>query len=226
MKKIIILFLALSFNFSSAQFSAFFSFQTDSPESVVAVMDNMMSSEVGKKIPARVSLFGISFAGYEKATHMVSFDFPNANALQSFMMGTASTPEFLYFQSLGNKITKPINSILGTPVIMNGDYTKDNVFLFYYIMVDNPALYAKEWSSFTKAYNKNGKIPGSYGLGANISGRDDSSHLVWVGAKDMVSLIDANKEMLSSKAFGEFNEKVKNIRKVSKTMMIFRIKSY
>jgi len=32
--------------------------------------------------------------------------------------------------------------------------------------------------------------------------------------------------MLSSKAFGEFNEKVKNIRKVSKTMMIFRIKSY
>ena len=49
MKKIIILFLALSFNFSSAQFSAFFSFQTDSPESVVAVMDNMMSSEVGKK---------------------------------------------------------------------------------------------------------------------------------------------------------------------------------
>ena len=157
---------------------------------------------------------------------MVSFDFPNANALQSFMMGTASTPEFLYFQSLGNKITKPINSILGTPVIMNGDYTKDNVFLFYYIMVDNPALYAKEWSSFTKAYNKNGKIPGSYGLGANISGRDDSSHLVWVGAKDMVSLIDANKEMLSSKAFGEFNEKVKNIRKVSKTMMIYRIKSY
>ena len=110
---------------------------------------------------------------------MVSFDFPNSNALQSFMMGTASTPEFLYFQSLGNKITKPINSILGTPVIMNGDYTKANVFLFYYIMVDNPALYAKEWSSFTKAYNKNGKIPGSYGLGANI--QEEMTQVTWSG---------------------------------------------
>ena len=121
------LLLAIFCNLAFSQYVAFFKFKTDDPATVVATMTDLMNSDYGKTIPAKVNLFGALFNAEDPTTHAVTFDFANENDLNAWLNGWAVSKEAQLYNSkfqtiledvvvmLVAKIAKGDNKTLFTP---------------------------------------------------------------------------------------------------------------
>ena len=61
--KITLLLFILSLSVASAQYVAFFKFKTNQPAAIVSTMSDMIETDWGKNLPAKVNLFGLCQRG-------------------------------------------------------------------------------------------------------------------------------------------------------------------
>ena len=225
MKKFLTLLLLVCFSNSiSAQYVAFFKFKTDNPETVVSTMTDMMNSDYGKSIPAKVNLFGALFTGEDPTTHAVTFDFANEDDLQKWLNDWSASKEAQLFSSKFNKISEPVSQYIATPVAYNGrDWSPDKVFMFWNMNVKDPSKYVKEWQAFTDKYLAKVGTVGSVGVGQPVVGKTNFSHFVWSGAPDIATALKQTKQMYSDPLFAEFAKKVSSNRNVVSTYMMQRL---
>ena len=218
------LILTVISNLAFSQYVAFFKFKTDDPAAVVATMTDLMNSDYGKTIPAKVNLFGAFFNAEDPTTHAVTFDFANEDDLNSWLNGWATSKEAQLYDSKLQSIVEGISEYIATPVTYNGkDWSPDKVFMFWNMDVKNPSKYVKEWTMFTKKYEAKYKSIGSLGIGMPIVGKSDFSHFVWSGAPNIATALKQLKTMYSDPLFAEYAKNVASIREVKSTYMMQRL---
>ena len=225
--KITLLLFILNLSVASAQYVAFFKFKTNQPAAIVSTMSDMIETDWGKNLPAKVNLFGLYFGGTDKATHAVTFDFMNENDLQKFMSSWASSKIAQMYSEKFDNISEPISQYIATPVAYEGDWTPDRVFMMWNMDVSNPAAYVKAFSAFSKKIKKKYTEVGSNGIGQPIVGQtDEYSHFVWAGFPDIATALGTTKKMYSDPMFGEYAQKVAGIRKLKGTYLMARLATF
>ena len=223
-KLILTLILTVVCNLAFSQYVAFFKFKTDDPATVVTTMTDLMNSDYGKTIPAKVNLFGALFNAEDPTTHAVTFDFANEDDLGAWLNGWAASKEAQLYNSKFQSILEDVSQYIATPVTYNGkDWSPDKVFMFWNMDVKNPSKYVKEWTMFTKKYEAKYKSIGSLGIGMPIVGKSDFSHFVWSGAPNIATALKQLKTMYSDPLFAEYAKNVASIREVKSTYMMQRL---
>tara|TARA_B100001113_G_C21084572_1_gene611468 strand:- start:818 stop:1507 length:690 start_codon:yes stop_codon:yes gene_type:complete len=223
-KYILALILTITYNSAFSQYVAFFKFETDDPATVVSTMTDLMNSNYGKTIPAKVNLFGTLFNAEDTSTHAVTFDFMNEDDLNTWLNEWAVSKEAQLFNSKLQTVLEGVSEYVATPVAYNGkDWSPDRVFMFWNMDITNPAKYVKEWTAFTKKYEAKYGSTGSLGIGMPIVGQSDFSHFVWSGGPDVATALKQLKKMYSDPLFSEYAKNVASIRKVKSTYMMQRL---
>lgn len=228
MKKAFFLLLTFSITTTTvAQYVTFFKFKTDHPEQVVQTMTDMVASDYGKTIPARINLSALLFAGTEEATHVVTFDFMSEDDLQSFMNSWAVSKEAQLYSAKFSTISTATEQYIATPLYYQGDWDPDQVFMIWNMDVKDQAAYAQAFVAFTSEYDKKKSYPGSYGIGQPIVGQGGNySHFIWVGAKDMATSLKATKEMYNDPLFQSFVGKTSDLAELKGTYMMQEIMKF
>ena len=226
-KLILIITFFFFFNIASSQYVAFYKFNTDQPEMVVSILQEMINSDWGKQINGTCNLFQVLFAGNDDSTHIVNFDFMTEKDLNSFLISASGSKMTQLLQSKMRSVTELKSTYVGTPVWYEGDWSPDQVFMIYDLEVSDPATYVKEFTLMSNKLKKKQKIVGSYGVGMPILGQsEDFSHFIWMGAPSVEASLKQTKKIYADPLFAEFNSQVSSIRKIKGTWMMVRLAKF
>ncbi|HAD21600.1 MAG TPA: hypothetical protein DCF87_05750, partial [Opitutae bacterium] len=103
-----------------------------------------------------------------------------------------SSEDVILWEKTINPISDNIAEWMTMPLVLEGDVSKDNVFMRWALDVHgDPNDYMKTWTKFTDGAKARGMEMSSYGLSAVMAGvaENDMSHYVFIGAPDIPTMI-------------------------------------
>jgi hypothetical protein len=207
---------------------AFYHMQVAIPGAVVAAMDAFWESDCGKQYPADVALLQESFNGASSSTHFIINTFKTSEdqaKAGEIMRGCPTALAFL--QALNVAGTVQTSQYMGAAPIDANDWSQDNVFSKYDIIVEpqNQQRYAAAYAKMMAKIGRDVELR-SYGLGVIAFGRDSFTHWVWTGASSIPELNTISQRVNSHPAFEEFNQDVGRMRDLVNTSQNIVIKAY
>ena len=153
----------------------------DTPK-MVAAMDKLMGSKVGKTFPGRMLLQSNVADGADPATHTVVPIYKSAEDRENFVKRLQASSEWAEFQATLDSLGEPGGTILYRNARSWGDINDtDSVWMAHAFSVTDPATFAAAMDAFmTSETGKKG--PGQvYLSGVVAGGISPVSHVVSVG---------------------------------------------
>lgn len=149
---------------------------------VVAAMDKLMSSKVGKTFPGRMLLQSNTANGADPTTHTVVPIYKSAEDREKFVKRLQTSSEWAEFQATLERLGDPGGTVLYRNFRSWGDINDaDSVWMAHAFSVTDPAIFAAAMDAFmTSPTGK--KSPGQvYLSGVVAAGISPVSHVVSVG---------------------------------------------
>ena len=204
----------------------FFAISTESPREVMMATDKLMNSEFGKSFPASVALYQEAFNGEQAHTHTLGFTFEDAETMQKAWSMWFSSEEVMGWEKAINPISDNTGEWMTMPLVLEGDISKDQVFMRWAIDVTGDAnMYMKEWTKFTEGAIERGMDMSSYGLSAVMAGvaDNDMTHYVFIGAPDIPTMMGRMMTLQKDEEFAAFSARVGGIRTILHQDMLMSI---
>ncbi|MBW2495894.1 MAG: hypothetical protein JRF61_01360 [Deltaproteobacteria bacterium] len=169
---------------SAEPYWAQISMTTSAPKApkVVAAMEKLMSSEVGKTFPGRMLLQSNVADGNDPATHTVVPIYRSASDRDAFVKRLQESKEWADFQATLDRLGKPGGTVLYRNLASWGDINDtDDVWMAHAFSVSDPAAFAAALDAFMNSPTGK-KAPGQVYLSAVVAGGiSPVSHVISVG---------------------------------------------
>ena len=185
------------------------------PQNFMNVLDRFDKSECAEnwrnESDVGVSLWSLRGSGN---THFILVVYENAEKMEKgravFNSCSESAAMIKSFQN--NTDTDRSWNWVAENVVAADQWTTDTVFAKYNFKVDegHESHYLNSWKNLMSANLDN--INGSFGMNRVLFGNRYVSHMVYVGNESLDGLLTSQNAVLSSDAFLDFSEDVKNIR--------------
>ena len=204
----------------------FFAISTENPREVMMATDQLMNSEFGKSFPASVALYQEAFNGEQAPTHTLGFTFEDAESMQKAWSMWFMSEDVAVWEKTINPISDNTGEWMTMPLVLEGDVSKDNVFMRWAIDVTGDSNeYMREWVKFTEGAKERGMDMTSYGLSAVVAGvaENDMTHFVFIGAPDIPTMMQRMTKLQQDEEFKAFSARVGDIRTILHQDMIMAI---
>lgn len=204
----------------------FFAITTESPREVMTATDRLMKTDFGKSFPGSVALYQEAFNGEQAHTHTLGFTFENAEAMQKAWSMWFMSEDVVMWEKTINPISDNTGEWMTMPLVLEGDVSKDNVFMRWALDVQGDQReYMQAWREFTDGAKSRGMDMSSYGLSTVIAGvaNNDMTHYVFIGAPDIPTMMERMTTLQKDKEFKAFQESAAGMRTVLHQDMIMAI---
>ena len=199
------------------------------PQNFMNVLDRFDKSECAEnwrnESDVGVSLWSLRGSGN---THFILVVYENAEKMEKgravFNSCSESAAMIKSFQN--NTDTDRSWNWVAENVVAADQWTTDTVFAKYNFKVDegHESHYLNSWKNLMSANLDN--INGSFGMNRVLFGNRYVSHMVYVGNESLDGLLSSQNAVLSSDAFLDFSEDVKNIRQNVNVELVSLVKFY
>tara|TARA_B100000945_G_scaffold69654_1_gene52847 strand:- start:253 stop:930 length:678 start_codon:yes stop_codon:yes gene_type:complete len=199
------------------------------PQNFMNVLDRFDKSECAEnwrnESDVGVSLWSLRGSGN---THFILVVYENAEKMEKgravFNSCSESAAMIKSFQN--NTDTDRSWNWVAENVVAADQWTTDTVFAKYNFKVDegHESHYLNSWKNLMSANLDN--INGSFGMNRVLFGNRYVSHMVYVGNESLDGLLTSQNAVLSSDAFLDFSEDVKNIRQNVNVELVSLVKFY
>lgn len=199
------------------------------PQNFINVLDRFDKSECAEnwrnESDVGVSLWSLRGSGN---THFILVVYENAEKMEKgravFNSCSESAAMIKSFQN--NTDTDRSWNWVAENVVAADQWTTDTVFAKYNFKVDegHESHYLNSWKNLMSANLDN--INGSFGMNRVLFGNRYVSHMVYVGNESLDGLLNSQNAVLSSDAFLDFSEDVKNIRQNVNVELVSLVKFY
>ena len=199
------------------------------PQNFINVLDRFDKSECAEnwrnESDVGVSLWSLRGSGN---THFILVVYENAEKMEKgravFNSCSESAAMIKSFQN--NTDTDRSWNWVAENVVAADQWTTDTVFAKYNFKVDegHESHYLNSWKNLMSANLDN--INGSFGMNRVLFGNRYVSHMVYVGNESLDGLLTSQNAVLSSDAFLDFSEDVKNIRQNVNVELVSLVKFY
>jgi|TARA_B110000093_G_scaffold20225_1_gene18398 hypothetical protein len=232
MRKYILCLMAAAVLLSNVVFAegylATYSVKVTDAQAFGKEMDELMSSDWGKRFPADVMLIQQAFNGYDEATHSVVMNYANEADMAAGTSAFYQAP-FGEFLAKISDYSGGVEQSLHQKLVTGGDLSleKNRVYTIFRMKVESPSEYAKAYLKLAKAQVKAGNIEGGYGIRGQVAGSNDVyTHYAYLGASNLQSAMEMRNNLLSSDDFKTFNKKVSDNREVVSSNISIVLKHY
>lgn len=199
------------------------------PQNFINVLDRFDKSECAEnwrnESDVGVSLWSLRGSGN---THFILVVYENAEKMEKgravFNSCSESAAMIKSFQN--NTDTDRSWNWVAENVVAADQWTTDTVFAKYNFKVDegHESHYLNSWKNLMSANLDN--INGSFGMNRVLFGNRYVSHMVYVGNESLDGLLTSQNAVLSSDAFLDFSEDVKDIRQNVNVELVSLVKFY
>lgn len=199
------------------------------PQNFMNVLDRFDKSECAEnwrnESDVGVSLWSLRGSGN---THFILVVYENAEKMEKgravFNSCSESAAMIKSFQN--NTDTDRSWNWVAENVVAADQWTTDTVFAKYNFKVDegHESHYLNSWKNLMSANLDN--INGSFGMNRVLFGNRYVSHMVYVGNESLDGLLTSQNAVLSSDAFLDFSEDVKDIRQNVNVELVSLVKFY
>ena len=199
------------------------------PQNFMNVLDRFDKSECAEnwrnESNVGVSLWSLRGSGN---THFILVVYENAEKMEKgravFNSCSESAAMIKSFQN--NTDTDRSWNWVAENVVAADQWTTDTVFAKYNFKVDegHESHYLNSWKNLMSANLDN--INGSFGMNRVLFGNRYVSHMVYVGNESLDGLLTSQNAVLSSDAFLDFSEDVKDIRQNVNVELVSLVKFY
>ena len=199
------------------------------PQNFMNVLDRFDKSECAEnwrnESDVGVSLWSLRGSGN---THFILVVYENAEKMEKgravFNSCSESAAMIKSFQN--NTDTDRSWNWVAENVVAADQWTTDTVFAKYNFKVDegHESHYLNSWKNLMSANLDN--INGSFGMNRVLFGNRYVSHMVYVGNESLDGLLSSQNAVLSSDAFLDFSEDVKDIRQNVNVELVSLVKFY
>ena len=199
------------------------------PQSFMMALDKFDKSNCAKtwrkESGVGISLWSLRGSGN---SHFILVVYENANKMEKgraiFNSCNESASMIKSFQK--NTDTDRSWNWVAENVVAASQWTTDTVFAKYNFKVDegHEGHYLKSWKELMS--NNLDNINGSFGMNRVLFGNRYSSHMVYIGNESLNDLLESQKAVLSSDAFSEFSDDVKDIRQNTNVELVSLVKFY
>lgn len=199
------------------------------PQNFMNVLDRFDKSECAEnwrnQSDVGISLWSLRGSGN---THFILVVYENAEKMEKgravFNSCSESAAMIKSFQN--NTDTDRSWNWVAENVVAADQWTTDTVFAKYNFKVDegHESHYLNSWKNLMSANLDN--INGSFGMNRVLFGNRYVSHMVYVGNESLDGLLTSQNAVLSSDAFLDFSEDVKNIRQNVNVELVSLVKFY
>ena len=199
------------------------------PQNFMNVLDRFDKSECAEnwrnESDVGVSLWSLRGSGN---THFILVVYENAEKMEKgravFNSCSESAAMIKSFQN--NTDTDRSWNWVAENVVAADQWTTDTVFAKYNFKVDegHESHYLNSWKNLMSVNLDN--ISGSFGMNRVLFGNRYVSHMVYVGNESLDGLLTSQNAVLSSDAFLDFSEDVKDIRQNVNVELVSLVKFY
>ena len=220
--------LTLLFGGSAAladPFETFVGVVAKSPEGVVAAIDQFFATDEAEGY--RVFLVESVFDGDRPATHFVVGEYDSFASYEALVERRENSLAWHQAVAAFTAATKPVANGIGITRAAYGEGwpDRDNFVAVFDVAVTDAAKYAK---AFDKLANSDigKKAPGITRLMETRYAPSGASHYVLMSGPSFAALNEHLDMMFASDEYDDFNDDVKNIRKVVGTALYRKVKAW
>ena len=172
-----------------------------------------------------VSLWSLRGSG---SSHFILAVYENAEKMEKgrAIFNSCSESAFMIKSFQKNTDTDRSWNWVAENVVAASQWTTDTVFAKYNFKVEegHEGHYLNSWKKLMSANLDN--VKGSFGMNRVLFGNRNASHMVYVGNESLDALLNTQNAVLSSNAYSEFSEDIKDYRQNFNVELVSLVKFY